>query len=349
MSKSVPAFYGVKRGRVPGVYTTWPECENQVKGFQKPVYKKFSSFEAALEFAAPNASATSEPAEREYNSFASQLPTAAPATSTTSHSHAAAKSAAAPTCNTCCQCSQHAASIASLSSNVDSLNTQMKYITTIVEKLSQRFLEVESKASGLERAFMAPGSKRAFSTHAGNTANGTSDKRPKFDTDAETFTGRKFSDSEGTHVFTDGGCFDNGRNGARAGIGVFWAWNDLDNVSERLPGRPTNNRAEIHAAVRAVQIAKKKGIQNLILHTDSQFLINGITKWIRGWKKNQWKKTTGSPVINQKDFEELDRELQGMNVKWVYVRGHSGDPSNEEADLLARQGAAKLESSSTDT
>ncbi|KAH9491434.1 Ribonuclease H1 [Bulinus truncatus] len=157
----------------------------------------------------------------------------------------------------------------------------------------------------------------------------------------DNFTGSKFSDSDGISVYTDGGCFLNGRKGAKAGLGVYWSPNDPDNISEPLKGKATNNRAEIYAALRAVQLAKKKGINNLILHTDSQFLINGITKWIKNWKKNSWTKAKGSPVINKEDFEALDEELIGINVKWVYVRGHNGNASNEEADRLAKSGAEK--------
>ncbi|CAG5123395.1 unnamed protein product [Candidula unifasciata] len=348
MPKSEPTFYAVKRGRVPGVYSTWSECENQVKGFPNPAFRKFLSYEAAYEFTALNASsnATLQPVKQEDTSFAFQVSKALTNVSTFSCPDASQKAPVSSTsCSNCSQC-QNVATVASLSSAVEDMKASIQNIYGVVEKLSVGLTEVQSTVCRLEKTFMAPGSKRAFCTSA---ANESRQKRPKFDNNKDCFTGSKFLESEGSHVYTDGGCFDNGRNGARAGIGVFWARNDVDNVSERLPGRPTNNRAEIHAAVRAVQIAKKKGIQNLILHTDSQFLINGITKWIRGWKRNQWKKTTGSPVINQKDFEELDKELQGINVKWVHVRGHSGDPSNDEADLLARQGAAKLEESTEHT
>ncbi|CAL1532732.1 unnamed protein product [Lymnaea stagnalis] len=190
---------------------------------------------------------------------------------------------------------------------------------------------------------LAPGtgSKRPYCSSSGQDLENTQSKFPKFDHEVDNFTGTKFSEKEGTHVYTDGGCFQNGRHGARAGLGVYWAPNDPNNISEKLSGRQTNNRAEIYAAVRAVQVAKKKGIQNLILHTDSQFLINSITKWIKGWKKKGWTKATGSPVTNRDDFEALDKELNGVNVKWVYVKGHCGDVANECADRLAKQGAEK--------
>ncbi|KAL5017317.1 hypothetical protein ScPMuIL_006906 [Solemya velum] len=154
-------------------------------------------------------------------------------------------------------------------------------------------------------------------------------------------TGCPFADSDGVIVYTDGACFDNGKCGSRAGIGVYWGPHDHRNVSERLTGRATNNRAEIHAARKAIIQAKEHGIKNLILNTDSAFLINAITKWIKGWKRNGWILTTGLPVINREDFEQLDQELRNINVKWKHVRGHVGIPGNEAADRLANAGAKK--------
>lgn len=142
-------------------------------------------------------------------------------------------------------------------------------------------------------------------------------------------------------VYTDGACTDNGRDGARAGIGVYWGPNHHRNVSQRLPGRQTNNRAEIHAARHAIEQAKSEGIRDLKIHTDSQFLINGMTKWIHGWKRNGWKLSTGQPVINREDFEALDKASKGINLQWEHVRGHQGVHGNEEADKLANEGANK--------
>ncbi|XP_059151679.1 ribonuclease H1-like isoform X2 [Physella acuta] len=307
-------FYAVKRGRVPGVYATWSECEKQIKGFPNPAFKKFSTEADCHSFICDNAS--SSPSFAVSSNDASATPA-----------------------------EMSGASISSLMSHIYSLKADMKTTKEMVLTLQSGLAEVRTTLKTLEEAvFTAPGSKRHYSTSSGGASSSldaNQTKRPKFDLKAEQFTGSRFSEAEGINVYTDGGCFDNGRCGARAGIGVFWAPDDPDNVSERLPGRPTNNRAEIHAAVRAVQLAKKKGIKNLILHTDSQFLINGITKWIKGWKRNQWTKTTGSPVVNKEDFEELDKQLKNINVKWVYVRGHCGNQANESADRLAKEGAEK--------
>ncbi|XP_068829902.1 ribonuclease H1 isoform X4 [Capricornis sumatraensis] len=135
-------------------------------------------------------------------------------------------------------------------------------------------------------------------------------------------------------VYTDGCCSSNGRKRARAGIGVYWGPGH-----PLLPGRQTNQRAEIHAACKAIEQAKAQDITKLVLYTDSMFTINGITSWVKGWKQNGWRTSTGKEVTNKEDFAELERLARGMDIQWMHVPGHSGFRGNEEADRLAREGA----------
>lgn len=143
-------------------------------------------------------------------------------------------------------------------------------------------------------------------------------------------------------VYTDGCCSRNGRLKARAGIGVYWGPNHPMNVAERLEGRQTNQRAEIQAACKAVEMAKAQDISKLVLYTDSMFTINGITKWIHSWKSNGWRLSTGQDVINREDFEKLDELTEGIEIKWMHIPGHAGFHGNEAADRLAREGAQKF-------
>ncbi|XP_030044625.1 ribonuclease H1 isoform X2 [Microcaecilia unicolor] len=142
-------------------------------------------------------------------------------------------------------------------------------------------------------------------------------------------------------VYTDGCCASNGRSKARAGIGVYWGPGHPLNVGDALPGRQTNQRAEIQAACRAIEQAKSQNISKLVLYTDSMFTINGITKWIKSWKANDWKMSTGKKVINKTDFEKLQKLTEGMDITWMHIPGHAGFQGNEEADRLAREGARK--------
>uniref|UniRef100_A0A8C5L5R1 Ribonuclease H1 n=1 Tax=Jaculus jaculus TaxID=51337 RepID=A0A8C5L5R1_JACJA len=121
---------------------------------------------------------------------------------------------------------------------------------------------------------------------------------------------------ESVVVYTDGCCSSNGRRRARAGIGVYWGPGHPLNLGIRLPGRQTNQRAEIHAACKAIEQAKAQNISKLVLYTDSMFTINGITNWVQGWKKNGWRTSAGKDVINKEDFMELDELTQGMDIQW---------------------------------
>lgn len=339
MPKSGPWFYAVRHGRVPGVYNSWSECETQVKGFCKPTFKKFATFQEAQEFVADRGA--TNPKSLFQRSFSSS-----PAVKIECQDNITNDTTASPSTPSLYSKSPHTSypvTLASLSHEVAKMQCSLNSLLGMTASLSEDVGFVRTAVDRIETAaFIAPGNKRNFSSLARQAGSPKGAKKPREDNiNVGGYSAENFTEDEGVHVYTDGGCFGNGRDGAKAGIGVFWGRDDINNVSEALTGRPSNNRAEIHAAVRAVQIAKKKGIKNLIIHTDSQFLINGITKWIKRWKKNGWKLSTGHPVINREDFEALDSELGGISVKWVYVKGHSGNPANEEADRLAKQGAEK--------
>ena len=146
-----------------------------------------------------------------------------------------------------------------------------------------------------------------------------------------------------TEVYTDGACPDNGRGAARAGIGVWWGDKHGLNLARRVAGdKQTNNVAEIQAATMALTQALTAGQQKVEVKTDSQFVINCITKWVANWKRNGWKTSAGKPVVNKEDLIELDRAVDSLgrgNVKWTYVKGHADNYGNNQADKLAVAGA----------
>jgi len=155
--------------------------------------------------------------------------------------------------------------------------------------------------------------------------------------------GFQFSVVDGfTQVWTDGACPNNGKGGARAGIGVYWGQGHKLNLAQRVAGdKQTNNVAEIQAATMSVSQAMGAGITKLQVNTDSQFLINCVTQWMQKWKQNGWRTATGQDVKNKDDLVELDKLLkQGtISIKWTHVKGHSDDKGNIAADKLAVQGA----------
>ena len=144
-------------------------------------------------------------------------------------------------------------------------------------------------------------------------------------------------------IFTDGCCVRNGQPGAKAGVGGYFGHNSPLNFSEPVVGRATNNTAEIQAVTKSVNQAKSHGITDVVIKTDSKFTIDCATQWMDTWKSNGWTKADGNEVVNKEDLKALDQAQQGMTVTYEHVRGHSGNPGNERADHLARQGAERYE------
>jgi len=138
------------------------------------------------------------------------------------------------------------------------------------------------------------------------------------------------------NIYTDGACSGNPGPG---GWGVLII--DGSTQKELYGGDPltTNNRMEMLAAIVAL---KATGGAPIILHTDSQYLKNGINIWIHNWKKNGWKNASKKPVKNKDLWLELDDLTQSRNIDWRWVKGHDGDPGNERADELARQGVTSI-------
>ena len=149
-----------------------------------------------------------------------------------------------------------------------------------------------------------------------------------------------------THtVYVDGSCVGNGSNGAKAGIGLFWGDNHPWNISNALAQEDgevlTNNKAELRAAIRAIEIAREHNVAKLVINSDSKYVVLGITQWIHQWQKNSWKNSNGEKVKNKEDWTKLLGLVEDSDVDiiWNHVPGHSGVAGNEEADALAVQGA----------
>lgn len=137
-----------------------------------------------------------------------------------------------------------------------------------------------------------------------------------------------------TIIFTDGASRGNPGPGGWGTVVVIG-----DSVKE-LGGRndsTTNNRMELQALVEAFQYIeeKKDEIGIVTVYTDSQYAINGITMWVHGWKKNDWKTKVGGDVLNKDIWERLDVLVGDLEVEWKAVRGHAGVPGNERCDEIA--------------
>lgn len=141
-------------------------------------------------------------------------------------------------------------------------------------------------------------------------------------------------------AFTDGACSGNPGPG---GWGVVLQAKDGDALlkERELCGgaaETTNNRMELTAAIEALETLERESKITLI--TDSIYVKDGITKWLWGWKKNGWRTAAKKPVKNAELWQKLDAAQARHQVTWEWVKGHAGQPENERADALARQGMA---------
>lgn len=134
-------------------------------------------------------------------------------------------------------------------------------------------------------------------------------------------------------MWTDGACKG---NPGRGGWGVLMRYGDHERELFGGEALTTNNRMELTAVIEGLRVLTRPC--TVTLHVDSQYVMNGVTKWIAGWKRNGWKTGAKQPVKNQDLWQELDAELARHHVSWTWVHGHRGDPGNERADQLANKG-----------
>ncbi len=134
-------------------------------------------------------------------------------------------------------------------------------------------------------------------------------------------------------IYTDGACSGNPGPGGWGAILMSG-----DHTREICGGEPdtTNNRMELMAAIAALEALKRPC--TVELYTDSQYLRQGISEWLAGWKARGWRTASKAPVKNEDLWRRLDAARARHDVKWLWVKGHAGHPLNERADALARQG-----------
>ncbi len=140
-------------------------------------------------------------------------------------------------------------------------------------------------------------------------------------------------------IHTDGACSGN------PGPGGWGAILDYNGTRKELHGgerNTTNNRMELKGAIEALNALKRPC--TVEMHVDSNYVKDGITKWIHGWKKNGWKTANKKPVKNVELWQALDIAVRQHKISWHWVKGHDGNAENERADELARRGIAETRS-----
>jgi len=138
-------------------------------------------------------------------------------------------------------------------------------------------------------------------------------------------------------IFTDGACRGNPGPG---GWGVLLRYGQQEKNLYGGEKETTNNRMELMAAIKGLQALSRPS--DVILTTDSKYVMHGITEWITNWKKRGWKTANKKPVKNVDLWQLLDSEIQLHKIDWQWVKGHSGHRENEIADELANKGIDEL-------
>ncbi|MFL1387826.1 ribonuclease H [Pseudomonas tritici] len=142
-------------------------------------------------------------------------------------------------------------------------------------------------------------------------------------------------------AYVDGACPNNGKPNAKAGWGAYITNPEGDTLELAGPvpsdQRQTNGRAELLAPLMALRRCKPGAAITIV--SDAQYVVKGAMEWLDGWKARGWRKSDKTPVEHRDLWELLDQEMQKREIRFRWVKGHSGDPGNERADALACRGA----------
>ncbi len=135
-------------------------------------------------------------------------------------------------------------------------------------------------------------------------------------------------------IFTDGACKGNPGKG---GWGTLLRMGEVEKELSGSERETTNNRMELMAAIKGLEALKQPC--QVTLHTDSRYVLDGITKWVFGWQKKGWKTADNKPVKNEDLWRALLAAVRPHKIEWVWVKGHDGHPENERVDKLASDAA----------
>lgn len=254
-------FYAVAKGRTSGIFMTWPDCEAQVKGFPGAKYKKFENIVAAQDFITSEGGGKLPHKQKSSNSRSSFG-------NTTSN----LKRSFTTTSKTQNDYNIPNKKVKSKRKESTSDN-EFEESDEINFMLLKQMDDIEKRLKGFEKGVDKIIKK-----------NTKSDRKSILIEPQDICSNFQLDDDDYVQVYTDGACSANGRSGARAGLGVYWADGHPLNISEPVSGRATNNCGEIQAATRAIKLAINQGIKKLAINTDSKFLINSVTKWMPGNK-----------------------------------------------------------------
>lgn len=146
--------------------------------------------------------------------------------------------------------------------------------------------------------------------------------------------------ADSVHIYTDGACRGNPGPG---GWGALLVYGDKQKELYGAETETTNNRMELMAAIQGLETLTRPC--KVVITTDSQYVRKGITEWLANWKRRGWKTAAKKPVKNVELWQRLEAATQRHEIRWQWVKGHSGHPENERADALANLAIDKATSS----
>ncbi|KAF3202390.1 hypothetical protein TWF191_002954 [Orbilia oligospora] len=342
-------FYAVRTGFTPGIYKTYQDCLAQVTGFKKAEFKSFTTQGEAEQY------------------LSGKDPSNDPNSPSYVPKFYGVRSGGTPGVYTSWEeCQKHVVGVK---------NPKFRQFSTREE--AEAFVRGVGEHSGLAESVSAANAAAAAAAAAGgdtrededirNTRRKMSGAGAAGSRRSSTAIESILDDNEDLNadlreagllddavpkktavlkIYTDGSSLMNGSASARAGVGIWFGPGDKRNVSEPLnDSRATNNRAELSAILRAIEIAPKH--REILIFTDSKYAIQCVTEWFQKWRSNGWQTAAGKPVENQDIIEEIlnlieERITQGgAKTKFEWVNGHKGVVGNEMADKLARDGAIR--------
>ncbi|KAI9792965.1 MAG: hypothetical protein M1816_001287 [Peltula sp. TS41687] len=323
-------FYAVRNGRVPGIYTDWPSAQKQIKGWTKPKHRSFTTRAEAEKFMKEDQSSGLTNENEQAKTTAKAEPDS---------SYADDDSSLQP--------------LDGAAAYAQDPNGSPKKKTKTSNKTSNDNAVAPPLHAAEEDELYDPGTgPLPPSAEDGfdhriilNPATGEVEVKSEAQMQKQIFQPQGLESGSVLRIFTDGSSLGNGYGGATAGVGVYFGPNDVRNISEPLTGsRQTNNRAELTAIQRALDIAPRN--QEVCIYTDSSYSINCVTSWCKNWRKNNWTSANGKAVENRDLIETILETVElrndiGAATNFQWLRGHANNEGNVQADRLAVEGARK--------
>ncbi|ROT70408.1 putative ribonuclease H1-like isoform X3 [Penaeus vannamei] len=282
-------YYAVAKGKKPGVYATWPECQAQVTGFLGARYKKFATKAEAEEFIRENSASNVIDNRQASFPVTSEVIDTRPRLVTGAIEKINQKPR---NVNTASAKNENNNDDGRLSPTLMQMKQDMKRLQKELSDLRSRFDDYvaeksrgsgfTSKTQGFHTSAAVPGKRKREKSQEEVSLDEPSTSIRKTDISTSQCNNTKFvTDNDGfLIVYTDGACESNGRVGAKAGVGVYFGRDHPLNVAEPVRGRATNNTAEIQAATYALELAQAAGFDKVAVYTDSQFMINCMTSYM---------------------------------------------------------------------